>query len=189
MLKTENFGHSKYTCSCMVGDGILIVSDLPKLAADTKVRLEALSREPSGMTDPFESVYRIVYQLTMRIVGADDVAEDPELCERTLQLYETVEQSATPAAVLFPWFPSLGIIKRTYAGGRLYMIFDKIVKHRQTTGERRNDPLQYLMDQGDSTPQIIEVCILHSYSYRLELTFHSSLLERCLLVFSIVVST
>jgi hypothetical protein len=45
---------------------------------------------------------------------------EPELGEKTLQLFETVEASATTAAILFPKFPSTGIIRRTIAGGRLF---------------------------------------------------------------------
>ncbi len=96
----------------------------------------------------------------MRIVGCDDIADDPELLEKTLRLYETIEESATPTAILFPRFPSLPIIKRTIAGARLYMIFKKIVEERNKTGKRGDDPLQYLMDQGDNMSMIIEVGLL-----------------------------
>jgi hypothetical protein len=93
----------------------------------------------------------------MRVVGCNDVAEDPELLEKTLQLYETVEASATAATMLFPWFPSPSVIKRTVAGGRLYMIINNIVEKRKKTGIRGDDPLQFLIDESDSMPKIIEV--------------------------------
>lgn len=70
--------------------------DLPHLRGDIKSCLDTLEKDTTGITDPFESIYRVVYQLTMRMVGCDDIAEDPELLEKTLQLYETVENSATP---------------------------------------------------------------------------------------------
>lgn len=124
------------------------------------MNLKKLERDPRGITDPFQSIYRIVYQLTMRIVGCDDIADDPVLLEKTLGLYEAVEQSATATAIMFPRLPSLAVIKRTIAGGRLYMIFKKIVDKRKKTGKRGDDPLQYLIDQGDSMERIIEVCCL-----------------------------
>jgi len=93
----------------------------------------------------------------MRIVGCDDIAEDPALLQKTLGLYELIENSATPTAIMFPWFPSIAVIKRTIAGGRLYMIFKNIVDERKKTGKRRDDPLQFLIDEGDSMERIIEV--------------------------------
>jgi hypothetical protein len=125
--------------------------------SDVQTSLTQLAKDPSGITDPFQSVYKIVYQLTMRMVGCEDIADDPELLDKTLRLYETIEKSATPAAIIFPWFPSPAIIKRTIAGGRLFMIIKKIVEKRKTTGKRGNDPLQYLIDQGDSVTRIVEV--------------------------------
>lgn len=128
--------------------------------ADVQASLVQLAADPSGMTDPFQSIYRIVFQLTIRMVGCDDMAEDPELLEKTLGLYETIEKSATPMAIIFPWFPSPAIVKRTMAGGRLYMILKRIVEERKRTGRRRDDPLQYLIDQGDSMTRIIQVRLL-----------------------------
>jgi hypothetical protein len=119
--------------------------------------MKALADNPSGITDPFQSIYGIVYQLTMRTVACDDIAESPKLLAQTLRLYETIDGSATPTAIMFPWFPSPAVIKRTIAGGRLYMIIDKIVNERKTKGIRGEDPLQYLIDEGDSMTRIIEV--------------------------------
>jgi hypothetical protein len=116
-----------------------------------------LANDPSGITDPFESIYRIVYQLTIRTVGCEDIAENPELLEKTLQLFETVEASATATTILFPKFPSIGIIQRTIAGGRLYMIIMNIVNERKKTGKRRDDPLQMLIDDGVDVEQIVRV--------------------------------
>ena len=89
---------------------INFLSGLPRLISDTKTRLSLLADDPSGITDPFESIYRVVYQLTMRMVGCDDIAENPELLEKTLKLYETVESSATPTVCL-PNFPTLRVKK------------------------------------------------------------------------------
>ena len=125
---------------------------------DVRTFLDTLAQSPTGITNPFESFYRLVYQLTMRTVGCSDIANDPVLLERTLQLYETIEASATAATMLFPWFPSPSVIKRTIAGGKLYMVINKIVENRKKTGIRGDDPLQFLIDGGDDVKSIIEVC-------------------------------
>lgn len=80
-----------------------------------------------------------------------------EALGKTLKLYEYIDGSGTATAVMFPWFPSPVVVKRTIAGGRLYMIIRKIVDERKTAGKRGDDPLQFLIDQGDSMTQIIEV--------------------------------
>lgn len=130
---------------------------LPKIIADVRARMNELAANPSGVTDPFESVYAIVYQLTMRTVACDDIADSPELLAETLKLFETIDGSATPTAIIFPSFPSPAVVKRTIAGGRLYMIIKNIVDNRKTTGFRGEDPLQFLIDEGDSMMRIIEV--------------------------------
>jgi len=93
----------------------------------------------------------------MRTVACEDIVNDPVLLEKTLGLFKTVEESATPASIMFPWLPTPAIIKRTIAAGRLYMIFNRIVGERKKKGERREDPLQFLIDQGDDMKQIIGV--------------------------------
>ncbi|CAG8960722.1 hypothetical protein HYFRA_00002258, partial [Hymenoscyphus fraxineus] len=142
MLRNENFNKG-----------------LPKLMEDVQISMKKLCDDPSGITDPFESVYRIVYQLTIRMVGSDDIANDPELCEKTLQLYHTIENSSTAIAIMYPWFPSPAKIKRTIAAGRLYMLIQNIVNERKKSGHRGEDPLQYLMDEGDDVKRIIEFVI------------------------------
>jgi hypothetical protein len=95
----------------------------------------------------------------MRTVACEDVASDPVLLEKTLGLFKQVGESATPTSIMLPRLLSPAVIKQTIAGGRLYMIFNRIVEHRKKTGERLEDPLQFLIDQGDNMKQIIGVCL------------------------------
>lgn len=124
---------------------------------DVRNSLNALAKKPSGITEPFESLYRIVYQLTMRTVACNDIADDPILLEKTLSLFEQVEASSTPTTILFPWLPTPAMVKRTIAGGRLYMILSGIVEKRKKEGTRGDDPLQVLIDEGDDMGKIVEV--------------------------------
>jgi len=95
----------------------------------------------------------------MRAVGATEIAEDREKLDTTLSLFETIEQTATPTQVIFPWLPSPALFKRFYAGTRMYLIFQKIVKQRQQSGRREEDALQFLVDQGDDINKIIQVIV------------------------------
>lgn len=133
------------------------LSGLPDLISDTIKSMDILAEDPRGITDPFESIYRTVYQLTMRTVACREIAEDPVLLEKTLHLYEEVENAATPTVVMFPFLPLPAKLKRMWGGAQLYMIFKKIVDERVKTGRREEDALQFCMDKGDDIRSIITV--------------------------------
>lgn len=118
----------------------------------------------------------------MRTIGCNDMAEDPVLLKKTLRLFETVEQSATASAVIFPWAPSPAVVKRIYAGSRLYMILKRIVDERKETGKREDDPLQYLIDLGDDVGTILQVSLSECKRSEVSIadTRHSLLPERSL---------
>lgn len=109
------------------------------------------------MTNPFESVYEIVFRLTMSTVGCNEVANDPELVKENMRLNRTMELMGTPMAIMFPWFPSPGVIRNFYAGTKLCMIFDKVAKARRAGGRKEQDAMQVLLDQGDSVKDILGV--------------------------------
>ncbi|KAF2846683.1 cytochrome P450 [Plenodomus tracheiphilus IPT5] len=132
---------------------------LPILISDTQEAMEAIKNEPSGITNPFESLYRIVFRLTIRMVGADEIADDAKALEETLRMFELIDNSATASSVMFPKFPSPAVLKRTYAGGRLYMMIETILKKRASSDEKHDDALQYMLDQGDRTFKIVEFII------------------------------
>ncbi|KAF3011131.1 hypothetical protein E8E13_011429 [Curvularia kusanoi] len=132
---------------------------MPTLMSDTQEAIEAIMNDPSGRTNPFESVYRIVFRLTIRMVGATEIADNPEILEEALKLFEYIEASTTATSIILPKFPSPALIKRTYGGARLYMIIENIVKKRAASDEKHNDALQYMLDQGDRTHKIIEFIV------------------------------
>ena len=146
------------------------VEVLPKLRGDIQYSMKKLLADPVKVTDPFESIYRVVYHLTMRMVGVNDIADDPVLLEETLQLFTAIDESAAATTVLFPSFPSLKRLKQTFAGGKLYLIFRKIVEQRKKSGKRSDDALQYLIDEGDDMRQITEVCF--KFSRNLAMLIH-----------------
>ena len=137
---------------------------LTVLVSDVQEALEAIKNDPTGVSNPFESIYRIVYRLTIRAVGAEEIANDPELLEESLRLFEYIEQSTTAVAVMFPKLPSPAVLKRMYGGTKLFMLIEKIVKGRAASDEKHDDALQYMLDQGDGTMKIVEfiVASLHA---------------------------
>ncbi len=135
------------------------VKNLSLLTGDVRGALDRLVARSgtAGTFDPFDDVYRMVYQLTMRTVGANDIAQSPALLEKTLRLFEEIESARSPARIVFPWLPTPGHIKRMGAGARLYMIFKNIADTRRKTGTRSDDALQFLMDNDYDMLHIISV--------------------------------
>ncbi|KAF2157541.1 cytochrome P450 [Myriangium duriaei CBS 260.36] len=131
------------------------LTSLPYLINDTLDRLDTLAKKSPGIFDPFEDIYRIVFQLTMRTVACKEAAEDRQMLDTLLYLFEQVESCATPTLIMYPSLPTYSKLKRVYAGGRIYFIFDKLIKQRQKTGRREDDAMQYMMDLGDSTLDVI----------------------------------
>lgn len=140
------------------------------LVSDVNERLDELGDE--GLTDPFESIYAIVFrkffschtfpssqvppltlclptidaELTMRTVGCKDVAEDRILLDKMMYLYEQVESSATATALLFPWFPGQAKIRKTIAGAKIYFIFKKIVDARRLDGKTEDVSFSHILE-------------------------------------------
>lgn len=132
---------------------------LPTLISDTQEALDAIRNDPSGTTDPFDSLYRIVFRLTIRMVGPDEIANDPKLLEETLRYFEMIDNSATASSIMFPKLPWPAILKRTYAGARLYFVMENIIKKRAASDEKHDDALQYMLDQGDRTFKVVEFMV------------------------------
>ena len=135
--------------------GNQLKNGLPQLMQDLRTNLDKLAADPSGATDPFDSIYRTVFQLTMRTVACNEIADDPVMLAKCLKLYENIERTSSPTSIMFPWMPLPARVKRTYNGAQLYMIFKRVVDARNKDGRRGEDALQYLMDQGDNLTDII----------------------------------
>ncbi|KAI0593285.1 cytochrome P450 6A1 [Biscogniauxia sp. FL1348] len=144
--------------------------NLVTLCSDARRACEGLAGASSAawaVTNPFDSLYGIVYQLTMRTVGAEEIANDPALLRSTLAIFEGFEGSESIAHVVFPWLPTPKHLIRIYNGARLAMVFQRIVEKRRTTGKRREDSLQNLIDQGLGIKDIVAFVIGALYAGQL----------------------
>jgi len=135
--------------------GSSLKKGLAQMLRDARQNLDTLAAEPSGITDPFDSIYRMVFQFTMRTVACNEIAEDPALLSQCLQYFEYIDGASTPLSIMFSWMPLPSKAKRIYGGTKLYMIFKQIVDSRNQTGHRDDDCLQFLMDQGDTITDMI----------------------------------
>ncbi|KAI1269552.1 cytochrome P450 6A1 [Xylariaceae sp. FL1019] len=138
------------------------VKNLDLMTGDTRGALEELAAAPPSkadpawrVTDPFESLYEIVYQLTMRTVGANDIAEDPKTLKETLAIFDWFESADSSIKVYFPWLPTPNSLLRTYYGAKLALVFRSIIEKRKKTGEKGKDALQFLIDRDLTLPNIV----------------------------------
>jgi len=126
---------------------------LPQLLLDARQNLDAIV--DSGSTDPFESIYKMIFAFTMRTVACKEIADDPKMLAKCLGYFESIQGAVTPVNVMYPWVPTLGKAMSMYQGGKLYMIIKDIVDDRKKTGRKEEDALQFLLDQNDSLLDII----------------------------------
>jgi sterol 14-demethylase len=103
-----------------------------------------------------ESV-QLVFQVTVRMATCSELADDPEAVSRLWELYQTVEKSTTPAAILFPWFPSSGRKARDKATADLFVMLLSYVELRRNAKVPSSDAIDVLLSGGAPTNEIIEV--------------------------------
>lgn len=135
--------------------GLLRVLGL--LASDAEATITSI--DVSRPFDPFDSMYRLVYQLSHRTIGCDDIAQSPELLDKTLGIYSRLDQS-NALQVMFPSLPTPNLLLKVWSGAKLFGILKDIMKKRRETGQRGQDTMQSLMDKGDSDLTICAVCIM-----------------------------
>ncbi|KAF9234271.1 cytochrome P450 [Melanogaster broomeanus] len=103
----------------------------------------------SGKFDPFEKIYELLFQTTVRCIASEEIASDPALVARLKTLYDTLDSGTTPATVLLPWLPGPSLLKKLWATKQVYDIVAHAVDTRVQSGEFRNDTLQMLVDAED----------------------------------------
>lgn len=143
-----------------------IARNIGHLTADSRALFDKLAAAPFSdksqewrVMSPFESMQSLIYQFTMRAMGAQEIANDPTLLEETLHIFEQFEGRTSPARIFFPWLPTPNHLLRLWNGIKLYRVFDKIVADRKKSGKRGNDSLQILIDDGRNIRDIVSVSV------------------------------
>ncbi|TFK26590.1 cytochrome P450 [Coprinopsis marcescibilis] len=124
------------------------LSDLmPVLLEDSRQHMKTWGS--SGKFDPFEKVYELIFQLTIRSLSCKEIADDPALVAKLKRLYDDLDTGTTPATVLLPWLPTPAMIKKLWSTKAIYDIINKAINEREASGAHHNDTLQMLLDAGD----------------------------------------
>ncbi|KAK0649876.1 cytochrome P450 [Cercophora newfieldiana] len=137
---------------------------VPNLVETTHTLLQRnapKSPNEEAVMDPFVDIYRTIYALTMRTVGAAEIYNSPKLMDKTLRWFEQL-QNASALRIIFPFLPTYADLTRMIAGGRIYFLLKRLVEERKRTGRREEDPLQYLIDTGDGDVKKVISLVLGS---------------------------
>ncbi|ETW77953.1 cytochrome P450 monooxygenase 90 [Heterobasidion irregulare TC 32-1] len=126
---------------------------IPEILEDSRRIMGSWGK--SGTFDPFDRIYELVFQTTVRCLTCAEIANDPVVVARLKELYDRVDRGTTPATVLFPWFPSPAMIMKFRATKEIYDIVVATIKVRKESGVSRNDSLQMLLDSGDEPSMIV----------------------------------
>ncbi|KAL0959941.1 hypothetical protein HGRIS_011605 [Hohenbuehelia grisea] len=121
------------------------LSDLiPAILEDSRRIMEGWGS--FGSFDPFDRVYEVVFQTTVRSLTCSEIADDPVIVARLKVLYDRLDHGTTPATVLLPWFPSPALLKKLWATKEIYEIVTRAIDARERSGVWQNDTLQMLLD-------------------------------------------
>jgi hypothetical protein len=88
--------------------------------------------------------------MIIRAVTSFDVADNPALVSRLKRHYDTIESSLRPFSVRFPWLPGPSTLGKIWASISIYRVFKRAIQDRKSSGIRRADALQQLLDAGES---------------------------------------
>ncbi|KAJ6543819.1 cytochrome P450 [Mycena sp. CBHHK59/15] len=103
----------------------------------------------AGTFDPFEKIYELIFQTTVRSLSCSEISDDAALVARLKTLYDRLDSGTTPATVLVPWLPTPAMVRKLWATKEIYDIVSRAINAREQSGIARNDTLQMLLDAGD----------------------------------------
>ncbi|KJA20465.1 hypothetical protein HYPSUDRAFT_43159, partial [Hypholoma sublateritium FD-334 SS-4] len=94
--------------------------------------------------------------MTVRMASCDELARDTKEIEKIQELYWVLEKSATPTALLLPWFPGRAKKAKEVATRELYMKFSHYVDLRREAKVPTTDAIDIMIGQGQSNADMIQ---------------------------------
>ena len=133
-----------------------LVKRLPRVTKDARATFEALEKLPSGVINPTSTCFSLVVKQGCRIVGTDEISDDPKRLESCIGYCATFLANQDIHTVVLPWLPSKSNIRRHYTTFCLTRLLGPIVDKRMKNGAlRKDEALQTLVDNGDSKENIM----------------------------------
>ncbi|KAK8022707.1 cytochrome p450 6a1 [Apiospora rasikravindrae] len=125
-----------------------LTTNLHHLVADSNARVSEMGE--GKVIDPLKFMGLLIYQLTHRMAGAHDIANDEQLLRETWAVYAPLEDSPY-IDILFPWLPTPSKLQKVWGYTKLHLTIHRIAKDRQAARKASSDMLQMLMDEGMSS--------------------------------------
>lgn len=94
---------------------------------------------------------------TIMATGFFEISRDLSLSSEFRSLIDVVDSPANPYMTWWPWLPNMLMIRKMISVARIYLIVRKQINIRKASGVRRNDAVQHMLDDGESTIQILGV--------------------------------
>lgn len=100
-----------------------------------------------------------MFQTTVRFGSCRELAEEKQALMRLSWLYGALERSSTPAALLFPWFPSPARKAKEKITEELFVLLSHYVDVRRKSSIVSNDAIDVLLARGWDSEKIVAVII------------------------------
>jgi hypothetical protein len=100
--------------------------------------------------------------MTVRLASCRELAEDHAAVNKLSSLFLTLEKSATPTSLLFPWFPGRDKKARNECTKDMYIMLSKYVNRRRKADVQTLDAIDVMIAQGFNNDNIVGVSSIPS---------------------------
>lgn len=135
---------------------------LARVTKDSRQAFEDMAKGLSGVINPTKVCFRIVVKQYSRVMGTDEISDDPMILERLIYYMNILQNTSSVHLLAFPWLSyfSVAYWRRRYGRWGFSNIVTPIVNKRLMKGAFRvDDALQIFIDNGDSKNYIIDFLI------------------------------
>lgn len=175
ILRAEVLSLSVYYILSALSLSLIVYAGYPLLVQDMQAACTQM--QDSGSVDPFElsrsvgtsTTYstgtgitetdlQIILQSLVRLICPDEIVEDPAQVAHITALLNTLKDPySTAVSCLLSWIPGSSNLTRIYHGAKLYHTIDTAVQKRRRLEYDPSDPVQHMLDKGDTTRDILSV--------------------------------
>ncbi|PHH71663.1 hypothetical protein CDD80_5078 [Ophiocordyceps camponoti-rufipedis] len=142
---------------------------LPTMVSDADTALAT----SDAILEPFALMLRLVYKLTHRTLGSNDIADNQDLLEETLAVFGKLDQSSA-LEIMFPRLFTPSKLRKMMAGLKLHRVFSAVVERRRVEGRKQMDAMQLLMEATNSNAQISAFIISALFAGLINSTFNAA---------------
>ncbi|KAG6907956.1 hypothetical protein DXG01_006744 [Tephrocybe rancida] len=126
---------------------------LPAFFDDIQAGMESCGRE--GTLNPFTEIYNLAFHMIVRLASCRELSEDKEALAQLARHYWDLEKSATPFALMFPWFPGPARRSIQRATKNAVDLVSNFINLRRRATEPSSDAIDVLIAEGATNDAIV----------------------------------